>query len=156
LPHKIDTIYISYDSTFPKVDTVYIHDTIVSTVYKPKNKHKYKSIPYIKYKYRSGYVTNTIPKNDIFLSNHNDSWEVVKKASTIEISDTLGGGTYSVTEIGDIQDENVELNYSIDNKIQIGWNGKKWVMCGMDGWGDCSIHLYHKSLREILDSIKSK
>ena len=137
-PYLVDNTDTTY-KILKFTDTVYVHDTIVNAIYKLKVNHKKKS----------GYITDAIPNLDA-------SFEVVKKASTVEINDTLGGGTYSVTEVGDIQDENVELNYSIDNKIQIGWDGKKWVMCGMDGWGDCSIHLYHKSLREILDSANHK
>jgi hypothetical protein len=84
------------------------------------------------------------------------SWSEPITKVEVGYFDTLSGGTYSVSKIDGMADENVELNYSIDNKIQIGWNGKYWVMCGMDGWGDCSIHLYHKSLREILDSANHK
>jgi hypothetical protein len=147
LVDNTDTIYKILKFT----DTVYVHDTIV----KFKRKQP-KELNHIKNNYgvrigpeRLTYVTDEI-------LNMDTSWEVVKKASTIEIKDSLNGGYYSVSSIGDMQDDNVELNYSIDNKIQIGWDGKKWVMCGMDGWGDCSIHLYHKSLREILDSANHK
>jgi hypothetical protein len=122
-----DTTYISYDTTLPKVDT--IHDTI----YKQKVNHKKKS----------GYVPIS-------------SWSEPITKVEVGYFDTLSGGTYSVSKIDGMADENIELNYSIDNKIQIGWNGKHWVMCGMDGWGDCSIHLYHKSLRDILDSANHK
>jgi len=166
--NRIDTIYI-HDTVVARLsngDTIHYHDTIIDAVYKPKKYAKPKVVKTV-YPIQTEWEdfdevqwdTSTINAYGI-----DNEIEIIRTDTTNNpffldtkpYKDTLGGGQYYVSVINTPTGKNVEVNYSIENKMQIGWDGKHYVLCGVDDWGGCEVHIYHKTLREILDSAKQK
>jgi len=170
--NRIDTIYI-HDTVVARLsngDTIHYHDTIIDAVYMPKKKKKgaiTEAKPHwplqLEWKGSKVEATTEIP-NEVLRGYIDNEIEIIRTDTTNNpffldtkpYKDTLGGGQYYVSVINTPTGKNVEVNYSIENKMLIGWDGKHYVLCGVDDWGGCEVHYYHKTLREILDSAKQK
>jgi hypothetical protein len=142
------SVIIGYTPFSIKIDTIYIHDTIIDAVYKPKKKQKNPVIGFS----GQGELSSGNPNTAVGATTEIPN-EVLR--GYID-SDTLDGGQYYIGVINKPTGTEIEVNYSIESKMLIGWDGKHYVLCGVDDWGGCSVHIYHKTLREILDSAKQK